>query len=146
MGYVKPSVCAHDSAIRNSQSAIGHVTVEIVAWVTRFVGGDGTRRQVFREHVTPDASVRSVLGQVSDRHSALREALWDSTGRELSEHIEVLVNDSVLGLTHILDSPVRDGDRITLIGQYSGGSYGEQRHPLHAAITPPGQVRFSASC
>ena len=125
MGYVKPSVCAHDSAIRNSQSAIGHVTVEVVAWVTRFVGGDGTRRQVFREPVAPDASVRSVLGQVSDRHPALREALWDATGRELSEHIEVLVNDAVLGLAHTLDSPVRDGDRITLVGQYTGGTRGE---------------------
>ena len=115
----------HDSAIRHPPSAIGYVTVEVVAWVTRFVGGDGTRRQVFREPAAPDASVRSVLGQVSDRHPALREALWDAAGGELSEHIEVLVNDSVLGLTHTLDSPVRDGDRITLIGQYSGGSYGE---------------------
>jgi molybdopterin converting factor small subunit len=79
---------------------------------------------VFREPAAPDARVRSVLGQVSDRHPALREALWDAAGRELSEHIEVLVNDAVLGLTHALDSPVRDGDRITLIGQYSGGSHG----------------------
>jgi len=118
-------VSTRDSAIRNPQSAIGHVTVEVVAWVTRFVGGDGTRRKLFQEHVAPDATVRSVLGQVSDRHFALREALWDAAGRELSEHIEVLVNDSVLGLTHTLDSPVRDGDRITLIGQYSGGACGK---------------------
>ena len=120
-----------DSAIRNpcppnpgrrAHSAVGHVTVEVVAWVTRFVGGDGTRRKVFREPVAPDASVRSVLGQVSHRHPALREALWDPAGRELSEHIEVLVNDSVLGVTHALDSPVRDGDRITLVGQYTGGA------------------------
>lgn len=122
---MKPAVCAHDSAIRNSKSAIGHVTVEVVAWVTRFVGGDGTRRQVFQEPVAPDASVRSVLGQVSDRHPMLREALWDAAGRELSEHIEVLVNDAVLGVTHTLDSPVRDGDRITLVGQYTGGTRGE---------------------
>ena len=114
-----------DSAIRNPPSAIGHVTVEVVAWVTRFVGGDGTRRTLFQEHVAADATVRSVLGQVSDRHFALREALWDAAGRELSEHIEVLVNDAVLGLTHSLDSPVRDGDRITLIGQYTGGSCGK---------------------
>jgi molybdopterin converting factor small subunit len=115
-------VPTHDSAFRIPQSAVGYVTVEVVAWVTRFVGGDGTRRQMFREPVAPDARVRSVLGQVSDRHPALREALWDAAGRELSEHIEVLVNDAVLGLTHTLDSPVRDGDRITLVGQYTGGA------------------------
>ena len=115
---------ARDTAIRHPPSAIGHVAVEVVAWVTRFVGGDGTRRQTFQEQVAAGASVRSVLGQVSDRHPALREALWDATGRELSEHIEVLVNDAVLGITHTLDSPVREGDRITLVGQYSGGSHG----------------------
>jgi len=117
-------VSTRDSAIRNPQSAIGRVTVEVVAWVTRFVGGDGTRRQLFQEHVGPGASVRSVLGRLSDRHPALREALWDAAGRDLSEHIEVLVNDAVLGLAHTLDSPVRDGDRITLVGQYTGGMGG----------------------
>ena len=114
-----------DFAIHNPQSAIGHVTIEVVAWVTRFVGGDGTRRQVFQESVAPDASVRTILGQVSDRYPALREALWDAASRELSEHIEVLVNDAVLGVTHTLDSPVQDGDRITLVGQYTGGTCGE---------------------
>ena len=114
-----------DSAFRAAHSARLYITVEVVAWVTRFVGGDGTRRKLFQEHVAPDATVRTVLGQVSDRHFALREALWDAAGRELSEHIEVLVNDAVLGLTHSLDSPVRDGDRITLIGQYSGGACGK---------------------
>jgi len=29
-----------------------------------------------------------------------------------------------LGLAHTLDSPVRDGDRITLVGQYTGGMGG----------------------
>jgi molybdopterin converting factor small subunit len=121
MGYVKRSVCAHDSAIRNPHSAIGHVTVEVVAWVTKFVGGDGTRRRIFEEAVAPGASVRSILVLLTDRHGALREALWDRATGDLSEHIEVLVNDAVLGLTHTLDSPVRDGDKITLVGQYTGG-------------------------
>ncbi len=102
-------------------STIAHVTVEVVAWVTRFVGGDGTRRKLFDEAVNPGATVRSVLSQVSDRHATLRDVLWDRGAGDLSEHIEVLVNDAVLGLTHTLDSPVREGDRITLIGQYTGG-------------------------
>jgi hypothetical protein len=65
--------------------------------------------------------VRSVLARLSDRYPALRDALWDRESADLSEHIEVLVNDAVLGLTHTIDSPVGGGDRITLIGQYTGG-------------------------
>lgn len=100
------------------------VTVEVVAWVTRFVGGDGTRRKLFDEVVAPDATVRRVLARLSDRYATLREVLWVRDTGDLSEHIEVLVNDAVLGLTHTLDSFVRDGDRITLIGQYTGGTWG----------------------
>src|SRR5574341_1981443 len=98
------------------------VTVEVVAWVTRFVGGDGTRRKHFGEVVPSGATVRSVLHQLCKRFPQLTEALWDQGGRELAEHIEVLVNDAVLGVTHSLDSEVKDGDRITLVGAYIGGS------------------------
>ena len=39
----------------------------------------------------------------------------------LGEHVEVLVNDAVLDVVHTLDSPLHNGDRIALIGQYLGG-------------------------
>ncbi len=107
--------------IGNWKLETGHVTVEAVAWVTQFVGGDGTRRKLFEEAVAPGATVRSVLRQVSDRLPKLDEVLWQRSGGALAEHIEVLVNDAVLGVTHDLDSPVQPGDRITLIGQYTGG-------------------------
>ena len=97
------------------------VTVEVVAWVTRFVGGDGSRRQVFHEAARPGDTVRAVLRRLSGRFPELHAALWDRRSEDLGEHIEVLVNDAVLGVNHTVESPVRDGDRITLIGQYVGG-------------------------
>ena len=97
------------------------VTVEAVAWVTRFVEGDGSRRRVFHEVARPGDTVRTVLRALTARFPQLQEALWDRRTGDLGEHVEVLVNDAVLGVTHTLESEVRDGDRITLIGQYVGG-------------------------
>jgi hypothetical protein len=97
------------------------VTVEVVAWVTRFVGGDGTRRRLFTEPIPPGATVRSVLRQLGDRYPTLADALWTPGTSDLSEHIEVLIDDAVLGVTHTLDSPLLGGERITLLGQYVGG-------------------------
>ena len=57
----------------------------------------------------------------SDLACALDAALWSPDHTELGEHIEVIVNDAVLGVTHELDSPLKDGDRITLLGQFMGG-------------------------
>ena len=95
------------------------IPVEIASWVTRFVGGDGSGRRVIDEPLGPGSTVRSVLEAVSARFPELQQALWH--GRDLGEHIEVLVNDAVLGVSHLLDSPLRPGDRITLLAQYMGG-------------------------
>jgi molybdopterin converting factor small subunit len=93
--------------------------VEIVGWPTRFVGGDGGTRRLFEEPLGPGATVRSVLHELSRRFPDLDAALWhDDT---LGEHIEVLVNDAVLGIQHELDSPLAAGDRIALLAQFMGG-------------------------
>ena len=96
------------------------VPVEVVAWVTKFVGGNGSQRRVFDEPVGPDATVRSVLRGLTARFPELHHALWD--GGEFGPHGEVLVNDAVLGVSHEIDSPVKPGDSIALVGAYLGGA------------------------
>jgi hypothetical protein len=95
------------------------IPVEASGWATRFTGGTGAGRRVFDEPLTEPATVRSVLRGLSDRFPDLAAALWH--GDQLGEHIEVIVNDAVLGIDHTLDSRLRPGDRITLVGQYLGG-------------------------
>ena len=95
------------------------VGVEVVGWPTRFVGGDGGARRLFDEPVTAGATVRSVLRDLSRRFPDLHAALWH--GDELGEHIEILVNDAVLGIDHTLDSPLGAGDRVVLLAQFMGG-------------------------
>jgi molybdopterin converting factor small subunit len=95
------------------------VPIEVVSWVTKFVGGDGSGRRVFEEPLEPGTTVRSALRALSARFPELERALWN--GQQLGEHIEVLVNDAVLDVHHTIDSPLKPGDRIALLGQYMGG-------------------------
>ena len=95
------------------------VPVEIVGWPTKFVGGDGSTRRLFEEPLGDGATVRSVLRDLSSRFPDLQAALWH--GRDLGEHIEILVNDAVLGIDHELDSRLAPGDRIALLAQFMGG-------------------------
>jgi len=96
-------------------------TVEVTTWVTKLVGGDGSGSKVFTEAFAPGETVRDVLRRCSARFPELDAALWSPGRAELGEHIEVVVNDAVLGVTHGLDSPLQNGDRITLLGQFMGG-------------------------
>jgi molybdopterin converting factor small subunit len=99
----------------------GQVEIEVVAWITKFVGGDGSTRQVYNEPLREGDTVRKVLRRLSGRFPQLHKALWDPETGDLAEHIEVIVNDAVLDLTHTLESPLQPGDRLALIGQYLGG-------------------------
>jgi molybdopterin converting factor small subunit len=100
-------------------STTATLPVEIVGWPTRFVGGDGGTRRLFDEPLGAGATVRSVLKALTARFPELDAALWHGDG--LGEHIEVLVNDAVLGVEHTLDSPLAPTDRVTLLAQFMGG-------------------------
>lgn len=99
--------------------AVPAVPVEVVSWITKFIGGDGSGRRVLEEPWTEKATVRSVLQGLTARYPELHAALWHGQG--LGEHIEVIVNDAILGVVHDLDSPLAPGDRIVLLGQFMGG-------------------------
>lgn len=75
---------------------------------------------MFEEPIVPAATVRSVLKTLSVRFPELDAALWHGTN--LGEHIEILVNDAVLGIDHTLESPIKPGDRVTLLAQFMGGA------------------------
>ena len=74
---------------------------------------------MFEEPVSPSSTVRSILKSVSSRFPELDAALWHAGN--LGEHIEILVNDAVLGIDHTLDSPLKPGDRVVLLAQFMGG-------------------------
>jgi molybdopterin converting factor small subunit len=104
-----------------STTAAAQVEIEVVAWITKFVGGDGSTRKIYLEPLQDGDTVRKVLCRLSGRFPQLHKALWDPATGDLAAHIEVLVNDAVLDLTHTLESPLHTGDRLSLIGQYLGG-------------------------
>ncbi len=107
--------------VSSAASPGAQIEVEVVAWVSKFVGGDGSSRKVYFEPLRDGDTVRQVLRRLSSRFPQLHQALWDADSGQLAEHIEVLVNDAVLDLTHSLDSPLHPRDKLSLIGQYMGG-------------------------
>jgi molybdopterin converting factor small subunit len=113
-----PSEMEKDAALAQQE---GRIQIATMAWVTRFVGGDGSDRVSFDLPIAPGDTVRTVLQRLSERFPQLQYALWDPDSGELGEHIEVVVNGAILGVRHGLDSALSHGDRILLFGQYMGG-------------------------
>ena len=60
---------------------------------------------------------------MTDRHPALARALWDPERlREISNNLEIVVNNAVPGVSCELDSELLDGDRIRLLGPFMVGA------------------------
>lgn len=97
------------------------VTVELMAWATVFVGGDGNHQKRVEVDARPGDTVRSVLKRLSAGHPDLDKALWHEGSDALSEHLELAVNGALLGIHHTLESEVKPGDEILIMGQYMGG-------------------------
>jgi hypothetical protein len=104
-----------------AQPKTSRATVEVTTWVTKHVGGDGTGTRLFDEEIRRGDTPRTLLRRFTSRFPELDSALWSLDHSELGSHIEVLVNDEVLGVTYELDMPLIGGERITLLGQFMGG-------------------------
>ena len=65
----------------------GELEIEVVAWITKFVGGDGSTRKVFHLPLRADDTVRKVLRRLSGRFPQLHKALWDPVTGDLAEHM-----------------------------------------------------------
>ena len=97
------------------------VKIEVSAWLTRYVGGSGGGRIYFTEEFTLGDSMQTVVRRFTKRFPDLDHLLWDTESGQLSAFVEIIVNDAFLGISHTLDSEVKDGDMITLLPAWDGG-------------------------
>lgn len=65
-------------------------------------------------------SLRDVLEAIGRDAPALRERLLDEGGA-LRRHVNVFVNDEDVRFRELLDTPVHEGDRVTIVPAIAGG-------------------------
>lgn len=68
-------------------------------------------------------SLRSVLDALGREAPELVARLLDESGR-LRRHVNVFVNDEDVRFRELLDTPVREGDRVTIVPAIAGGGLG----------------------
>ncbi len=90
------------------------VTVHIPTPLRGHVGGEAKLE-------VAGATVREVLGAVGERHPQLRARLFNERS-ELNRFVNVFLNDEDVRFLQSLDTPVKDGDGVTLVPAIAGGS------------------------
>jgi sulfur-carrier protein len=77
------------------------------------------------------ATLRELVDDVASRNPGLREALVDSDGK-LHRFINVYVNDEDVRFLGGLETPLEDGDSVSILPAVAGGAGG---------LTPPDRSR-----
>jgi len=89
------------------------VTVRIPAVLRALVGGRA-------ELAVPAGSLRDVLDAVGRESPELVSRLLADEGA-LRRHVNVFVNDEDVRFRELLETPVRDGDCVTIVPSIAGG-------------------------
>jgi sulfur-carrier protein len=66
------------------------------------------------------STIREVLGDLENQHAGLSEALLDDQGG-LQRFINMYLNDEDVRYLEHLETPVRDGDVISILPAVAGG-------------------------
>ncbi len=73
-----------------------------------------------REIEVSGATAREVLNNLAAEYPGLRERIYDGDGRLVSP-VAVFVNQDSIARLSGLDTPVADGDRLTILIAMAGG-------------------------
>jgi molybdopterin synthase sulfur carrier subunit len=90
------------------------VVVRIPGALRGLVGGRA-------ELETPPGRLRDVLDALGRESPELRARVLGDD-QSLRRHVNVFVNDEDVRFRDLLDTPVRDGDRVTIVPAIAGGA------------------------
>jgi MoaD family protein len=91
------------------------ITIQISGFLTDFTGG---ARAIPLEGRA--ATVADALGLLWTRYAALRDRVLTERG-QVRPHVGIFVNADHIQHRHGLDTPLADGDEVTILPAISGG-------------------------
>jgi molybdopterin synthase sulfur carrier subunit len=90
------------------------VTVRIPTPLRKFTGGSESVEAT-------GATVGAIVEDLESRHAGLRERICDETGK-VRRFVNLYVNGDDIRFMSSLDTPVKDGDEISIVPAIAGGS------------------------
>lgn len=97
------------------------VSLEIVPWLTRLFGQETGGRIRRQEPLEPGESIGEFLRRLGRSYFEFGRIIWDDVRNDLSEHVQVVLNETVLEAVGPAETKPRPGDRVMLVPPYLGG-------------------------
>ncbi len=97
------------------------VTIEVVPWLNKHFDAKGLSRVSFVESLPCGTTVRGLLQLLAERYPSFKTIAFQPGTGVLGDQVALLLNDSWQD-SEDLDFPLSEGDKITLLPAFEGGS------------------------
>ncbi len=99
------------------------VRIEILPWLSTAIRPEVTGRVTFEHHMK-GATLRDLLRELSEADPAFARVVFDMDRNEMRYPALGVINDQLIEFLKGLDTNLAEGDKVTLIAAYTGGSEG----------------------
>ncbi len=99
------------------------VKIEILPWLSTAIHSDVTGRMTL-EHNLRGTTLRDLLREISEADSDFARVVFDLDRDEMRYPALGVINDQLIEFLKGLDTRLAEGDKITLMAAYTGGSGG----------------------
>ena len=100
---------------------MGTVKLDVFPGIGVGFGGDAGDRLVVDVEAVEGETVRALLGRLAQRVDGFGDAVFDTETQALRQHVSLVYNGRLIELVAGLDTPLNDGDVLTILPAFSGG-------------------------
>ena len=93
--------------------------IEFLSWMCE--GLSEKPLQIVEREIAEGTTLRELLAALAADYPLLARRAYDPATDQVSEQVNLLVNDVLAAALRGLDTPLQDGDTITLLPAYAGG-------------------------
>ena len=106
---------------RGAEHAVGRVQLKITPSLATILDKQGTDWLTFEKEVGEGATIGDLLADFVTSYKNFDKVVLDPDNGEVSDQINIVLNDSLLPLPEAVEAKLADGDIVILLPVYAGG-------------------------
>ncbi len=100
---------------------MGKVRLEMIPPIARMLDANASGWLLIEEEIGVGSTVGDLLASLALSYPEFRKAVFDPDTGEISEQVNIILNNLLLPLSEVTRTGINDGDNLMFLPVYSGG-------------------------
>ncbi len=100
---------------------MGKVRLKITPSLISAVNAQVSDWLILEEEVGEETTIGDLLASLGSSYADFRKAVFSSETGKVSDHVNIILNDTLLPFPEVTEAKLNNGDSIILLPVYTGG-------------------------